>query len=83
MSPANLDRLLSGVDLVFLILIWLDGRAVLRSSIRIEQWEGKTHQLYVQWFEERRAERLARQEAAKKAREAKAAKAESKEQSNG
>jgi hypothetical protein len=83
MISVNPDRFLAAVDLVFLILIWLDGRAVLRSSIRIEQWEGKTHELYIKWFEERRAERLARQESAKKAREAKAAKAESKEQSNG
>jgi hypothetical protein len=57
------------VDLLVLILIWLDGREMKRSSLRIEQQHER-------WFAERKAERVARQESARKAREAKAAKSE-------
>lgn len=72
----NIDRALTIVDVILLILIWIDGRMMCRSQIRIEH-------MYAKWFDERRAERVARQEAAKKARETKAAKAEQKEQPHG
>jgi len=55
------------IELVLLVLIWLDGRAMLRSSLAMEK-------MYENWFNERRAEREARRESARKAREAKAAK---------
>lgn len=70
------DRILAIVDVIFLILIWQDGRQMLRSALNTEKWEEKTHRLYEEWFAERRAEREARKESARKAREAKAAKAE-------
>lgn len=62
-----IDRTITIIELIILILIWLDGRKMLRSSINVEQQHER-------WFSERTAERLARQESARKAREAKAAK---------
>ena len=55
-------------ELILLVLIWQDGRAMLRSSIKMEN-------MYAAYFDERRQQRLARQESARKARESKAAKA--------
>jgi hypothetical protein len=60
--------LLQGVELFFLVLIWLDGRVMKASALRSEE-------LYKAWFDERRTDRATRQAAAQKAREAKAAKA--------
>lgn len=71
-----LEKIVSIIDLIFLVLIWKDGRKMLRSAVNTEKWEEKTHTLYAEWFAERRAEREARKESAKKAREAKASKAE-------
>lgn len=70
------DRILAVIDLIFLVLIWRDGRQMLRSALNTEKWEERTHKLYEEWFAERRAEREARKESARKARESKAAKAE-------
>lgn len=55
------------VELVLLVLIWLDGRIMRDSAIRVEK-------MYERWFEQRNAEREARRESARKARETKAAK---------
>lgn len=55
------------VDLLLLCLIWLDGRA-------IRSLEKATHDLYIKYFEERKAERAAKLAQLAKAREAKAAK---------
>lgn len=63
------DRAIAIIDLVVLVLIWLDGRKMLQSSVSVEQQHER-------WFAERKAERAARQESARKAREAKAAKSE-------
>ena len=71
---AVIGLLIASVELVYLIFIYRDGQRMLRHESMIEKWEEKTHGLYASWFDERRAERLARQESARKAREAKAAK---------
>lgn len=63
-----IDHILFGLELLLLILIWLDGRTMRDSALRSEK-------LYEEWFGERRAERTQRQAAAAKARETKAAKA--------
>jgi len=60
------------VELFFLILIWLDGREVLKV-------EKHTNQMYKTWMDEVHAERQARRASAAKAREAKAAKKEAKD----
>lgn len=65
------DKVVATIDLIFLILIWRDGRIMKQSSLRVEQQHER-------WFAERTAEREARRESAKKAREAKAAKSEGK-----
>lgn len=65
------DTIIAIAELVLLIMIWLDGRDMKSSSLRIEQQHER-------WFAERKAERTSRQESAKKAREAKAAKIEGK-----
>ena len=57
------------IELIVLVLIYLDGRKMLQSSINVEQQHER-------WFAQRDAERKARQESARKAREAKAAKSE-------
>lgn len=61
------DHIVLVIELIFLILIWLDGRTMRDSALRSEK-------LYESWFNERRSERAARQASAQKARETKAAK---------
>jgi hypothetical protein len=63
-----IDHIFLFIELILLVLIWLDGRSMLRSSLNTEG-------MYREYFDELRKQRLARQEAAKKAREAKAQKA--------
>ena len=65
----SFEQGVAGIDLILLVMIWLDGRAMKKSAIATEK-------LYSEWFMERRAERASRQESARKAREAKAAKAD-------
>lgn len=67
-----IDRVITLVELAILVMIWLDGRTMRDSSLRVENQHER-------WFAERKAEREARRESAKKAREAKAAKAEIKD----
>ena len=62
------DHVMLIFELILLVLIWQDGRAMLRSSIKMEN-------MYAAYFDELRQQRLARQESARKARESKAAKA--------
>ena len=64
-----IDHVILILELVLLILIWQDGRGMLKSSLNMEG-------MYEQWFKERREEREARKESARKARETKATKAE-------
>jgi hypothetical protein len=61
------DHVALALELVLLVLIWRDGRGMLRSSLNMES-------MYERWFNERREEREARRESARKARETKAAK---------
>ena len=61
------DHVVLILELILLVLIWRDGRAMLRSSIKMEN-------MYAEWFNERRIERDARRESAKRARESKVAK---------
>jgi hypothetical protein len=63
-----IDWLLQAVELFFLVCIWRDGKVMRDSAIRYEN-------LFKVWLDERRSERIARQASAKKARDAKAAKA--------
>jgi hypothetical protein len=62
-----IDWLLQAIELYFLVRIWQDGKVMRDSAIRYEN-------LFKEWLNERRSERVARQASAKKAREAKAAK---------
>lgn len=62
------DHIVLVIELILLILIWLDGRTMRDSALRSEK-------LYESWFNERRSERTARQASAQKARDTKAQKA--------
>lgn len=64
-----IDTIIAVAELGLLVAIWLDGRSMKSSSLRIEQQHER-------WFAERKTKRVARQESARKAREAKAAKIE-------
>ena len=61
------DHIALVLELVLLVLIWRDGTIMRDSAVRSEK-------LYREWFAERRQEREARRESARKAREAKAQK---------
>ena len=64
----SFESFLMLIELVLLVLIWRDGKGMLRSSLNMEKQ-------YAEWFAERRVEREARRESARKARESKATKA--------
>jgi hypothetical protein len=60
----NWDRLISILDLLLLVAIYLDGKKMLG-------YDEKVYQLYVKYFERRDMERLARNEARRRQRAAK------------